>query len=372
MSRKQFDEKELEVVGSYPGIENDLFADWGMPTIPASPKYNRPITPRENWRLFFEGKKPYWIPEYNWYMADTQDFRPRQHPDNLVTHLVFDGGGIIPYEKNVMHSDWFDLDWVYVPEAGGATVKPGDPKVPDITHWEDYVSMPDLDRFDWDGCVEMNRDYLTTDKCNLLSILSGFWERLMAVMDVQNAAMALIDEDEQEGVHRFFDKYADVLCDYISRMKKLFPLDAVLIHDDWGHQNGPFFSIETCREMLVPYLKRVTDHVHSLGMGFLLHSCGKNERLVPCYIEAGVDVWTPQEINDVYMLVEKYKDQPIGFGLWDDPIPEGATEEEIDRLAKEWVDRIKDYRVVISYTDAPEAYKQAVYKYTRLAWQDEQ
>ena len=371
MSRVKFSEKEFEVIGTYPAIDCNIFEDFGMPTIPESPKYNRPISPKENWKLFFEGKKPYWLPDYNWMLSDTQDFRPRQHPDNLATHLVIDDAGSLKYDSNVMHSSWFDLDWVYVPEAGGATVKPGEPKIPDISHWEDYVSMPDLDKFDWDDCVAKNKEYLSTDKCNLLSILSGFWERLMSVMDVHNAAMALIDEDEQEGVHRFFDKYADVLCDYISRMKKLFPLDAVLIHDDWGHQNGPFFSLDTCREMLVPYLKRVTDHVHSLGMGFILHSCGKNEKLVPCYIEAGVDLWTPQEINDVYALMEQYKDQPIGFCLWDDPIDENASEEEIDRLAKEFVERIKDYKAAMSYMFAPESFKQAVYKYSRLAWQDE-
>ena len=84
-----------------------------------------------------------------------------------------------------------------------------------------------------------------------------------------------------------------------------------------------------------------------------------------------MDVWTPQEINDVYSLMEQYKDQPIAFCLWDDPIDENATEEEIDLLAKEFVDRIKDYKACITYMATPESFHKAVYKYSRIAWQEE-
>ncbi len=117
---------------------------------------------------------------------------------------------------------------------------------------QEYI--PDLDALDWDRCENNNKDYLDTPQHNQLGILCGFWERLMSLMDVEGAAVALIDEDQSEGLHRFFDQYADFLIDYITRMKKICDIDGVLIHDDWGHQNGAFFSLDTAMEMFVPYL----------------------------------------------------------------------------------------------------------------------
>ena len=294
------------------------------------------------------------------------------NPDNVATHLIFDSEPAYQYDSDTMKSSWFDLDWVYVPVAGGATVQPGSPKVPDINRWEEYISMPDLDAMDWEGCAEKNKEYLNTPQMNQLGILSGFWERLMSLMDVDNAAMALIDEDQQEGVHRFFDRYADFLIDYIDRMKKCCDIDCVLIHDDWGHQNGPFFSIATAREMLVPYLRRVTDAVHARGMFFELHSCGKNEALVPAYIEAGVDMWCGQPINDMAMLAKKYKDQPFVFGMPDPAIPEEASDAEVEELEEQWFEEFKDCRVATAFMAANPVFMSALYRVSRRAWAGEE
>lgn len=80
--------------------------------------------------------------------CDVNVFRPRVNPDNVVTHLIYDGEPKYKFESNVMKSDWFDIEWVFQPNVGGATVRPGTPKVPDICKWEDFVSMPNLDDLD--------------------------------------------------------------------------------------------------------------------------------------------------------------------------------------------------------------------------------
>lgn len=371
MSRVKFDPREMtEVAGMYPALNTDMFAALGMPFIPAQPRYYRPITPKENWKLLFEREKPYWIPQAGWILCDINVFRPRLHPDNVATHIIFDGELPYEYPGDIMRSSWFQLDWQYVACAGGATVLPGKPKVMDITKWEDYISIPDLDELDWDGCAQNNKEYLNIDKLNQLGILSGFWERLMSLMDVENAAVALIDEEQQEGVHRFFDEYANLLIEYIKRMNACCDIDNVLIHDDWGHQNGPFFSLEAGREMLVPYLKRVIDCCHELGLTFELHSCGKNEMLVPAYIEAGVDLWCGQDINDFDLLLQKYSDSSIAFGIPAPIIGRDVPEEDIRKLAYDWVQKYKDYRIAGNFRDTPPAFVSAVYEYSRKEFQE--
>lgn len=370
MSRPAFSPAEFEITGMYPGVQTDMFEIYGMQSLPEYPMLNRPISAKENWKLLFAGEKPYWIPAGGWIFCDINVFRPRLHPDNVACHIIFDGEEMYSYDSNKMLSSWFDLEWEFVKEAGGATVHPGNPKVKDINEWEKYITMPDLDELDWEGCKVNNQKFLDVDKVNQLGILSGLWERLMSLMDVDNAAIAMIDEDEKEGVKRFFDQYADLIIDYITRMKEIVPIDAVLIHDDWGHQHSTFLSIDTYREMLLPYYERIINKVHELGMWFELHSCGKNQTLVPIYLEMGVDLWCPQTMNDIDMLLETYKDEPIAFGVPEPVLAPDASEDEIKAAAKEWVEKYKDYKAVQYFMAAPPSFSTYVYEYSRKAFQN--
>lgn len=118
-------------------------------------------------------------------------------------------------------------------------------------------------------------------------------------------------------------------------------------------------------EKLVPYLKKVSDAVHARGMFLELHSCGKNESLVPAYIAAGVDFWCPQDINDMDMLVEKYKDAPIWFGMPDVPIAPGTSDDEIRAIAAQWFDKYKDYKVMIGFKQPNFVFQAEVYRLSR-------
>jgi hypothetical protein len=372
MARPAFDPKELEATGEfYPGMA-DFF---GMP-MPPEPVLWRPIPPRENLRLALEGKKPYWIPSVGWIMCDMQQFRPRQCPDALATHGHFDGGPAIQFEEygNVIHSWWFDLDWTWEPTIAGATVLPRNPKVKDISHWEDYVSIPDLDRIDWDEVAQMNAVYLGSGKMNQLGISCGLWERMIALLDVVNAAMALYDDDLKPGVHRFLDKFSSFIVDYIGRVADRLPIHNVMLHEDWAHQRGPFFSMETAREMIVPYLKKITDYCHSRGIFFEIHMCGACEKIIPAMIEAGCDMWCGQDnLNDLLGLAKQYKSEKFLFGVPAPIAPEGATDEELKNMAKDFVDDVKDLHIGL-FSMGPmgsPVLANAIYECARKAYQGE-
>ena len=336
--RQPFDKKETVPVGNYP-------EKFGMP---GPPRYERPITSKENTMRYFAGKTPYWIPMLG-FCGEILNFRPRMHPDNLATHQVVDGEPAIDYTQfgNTMKG-WFDLEWVFVPQVGGAMVKPGKPMISDMSEWKSIIKIPNLDEMDWEGSAERNKEYLTTDIVTETCCLTGLWERLFSLMDVDGAAMALIDDDQKEGVHSFFSELCDMYEDMIARYAKHFKTDFLLMHDDWGTQRAPFFSLDTCREMLVPYMKRIVDACHKNGMLFELHCCGNNEALVPAMIEAGVDFWCGQAMNDFEMLTDLYPDSCLTFGVTIPSPPEGGSEEEIMKVAEAFVERYKDKRAVIN------------------------
>lgn len=362
-NRPAFDPRELEVIG---GAPSSVAAPMFPGELPPEPLYNRPITPRENLALAFSGQKPYWIPNTGWMFCDVRNFRPRQIPDNYATHLVFDGGDVLEYDSDTKRG-WFGLDWVYVPVAGGATVKPGTPMIEDMNDWESIIQWPDLDAVDWKTMGQMNKTFLDTPQSIQLGMLDGFWERLISLMDVSGAAMALIDEDQQDAVHAFFDKYADFMIEYIRRAKEVCPFDFVLIHDDWGTQNGPFFSEETAREMLLPYLKRVVDYIHSEGMFYEQHSCGNCTKLVPVYMEAGVDVWCPQPMNDFDTILAQCKGSRLHIGM-DCPVAPDAPEAEARQAAYDWFARYGDQQVTLAPMVSNPIFMQEVYKLSREAF----
>ena len=364
-ARVPFSEDELKVTAKHRP------APYGM--LPGVPeweyRYNRPITAEENFRLCFSGEKPCWMPHVGWCDCDIKVFRPRIHPENIWAHCLCDGEATdevrYPWDTNV-GTGWFGLKWVFVPVAGGSTVVPGNPLIEDMNDWEEILEWPNLDEMDFEDMARKNADYLNCGLCNQLGVLNGCWERLISLMDVEGAAIALIDEDQQDAVKSFFDRYADLLIDYISRVKKACPnMHNVLLHDDWGHSTGAFFSLDTCREMIVPYLRKIVDACHDMGMSFELHSCGKAQTLVPAMIEAHVDFWCPQSINDLDAIAEQYKDQPIWFGLNNLVFAPDATDDEIREQTTAWFEKHKDQKVFTFYKAIHPVMRETLYRLSR-------
>ena len=385
--REQFNaEKEHEIVGMYPAIKGMELSgakdENGESQIPPGPRFYRPIPVCENFKMLFKGKTPYWMPETGWFFCDVNEFRPRQHPDNVANHQGIDGGPYIDYASGPkVQKGWFGIPLEWEPLSMGASVHPGNPLLEDMNDWKE-LPFPNLDDIDWDEMREMNKDYLATDKANQLGIQFGFWERMMNLMDVVNAAMALMDEDQEDAIHEFLDALADLYIEYIRRVLTVGRIDSVMLHDDWGTQNAPFFSLDTCREFFVPPMKKVVDFCHENDIVFEHHCCGRAWPLVPAMVDCGTDYWFPQAaINDLDKLIEDYKDEHITFSVSTPVLPTGSTPEDIRNLAKDFVDKYKDKGVLfcqnINLNGTPghdpslyPIFADAVYEFSRIAYQD--
>ena len=307
MSLDHFTEDELEVTGTLAGFMKPE-------------RYNTPITPRENMLRLYEGKTPMWIPS-PWEAAS---IKVDCDPENVARSP---SGGV----------DGYGVEWIFVKTAGGAMVKPGNPKVPDISEWEKYITVPDPETWDWAGAYEKQKDALA-DPTLFTTVTFGscLFERLIAVMDFENAAMALVDDDQKEGVHRFLRAVTDYRKKYYTLVKKWFDPDGVNFNDDWGSQRAEFFSRETAAEMLVPYVKESVQCAHDLGMYVDLHCCGFVEGFVPFFIEEGFDTWGGQPLNDKPKLKKLYPDSLV-FTHQIDERPD-ASDEEIDAAVAKFME----------------------------------
>lgn len=167
-------------------------------------------------------------------------------------------------------------------------------------------------------------------------MITGFFERMIAVMGFEDAAASLIEDPEEVGA------FIDALLQYNKQVMKHYhddlACDIILFHDGWSAQRSPFFSLNTVMELIVPRLKELVSYCHKLGMYFIHHSCGNGYMLLPAYLATGADAWQIQRnATEEHFpeIIEKYGDQL----LLETYI---VIEEPDEEKAKQFVDEICD------------------------------
>ena len=74
------------------------------------------------------------------------------------------------------------------------------------------------------------------------------------------AAMALIDEEQTDAIKELFQATTDMACKLVDIFCENYPfLDFFNVHDDWGAQKAPFFSMDVSYELFVPYMNICMD-----------------------------------------------------------------------------------------------------------------
>lgn len=299
----EFNEKELEIIGEYsmPGI-------YGAPDC-IVPKYNYPITPKENMIRMLEGKKPLWVPNQT---LENNAIQPAVMPDAAARNH----GGI----------DWFGIEWEYEPLTNAAMVKPGTRRLSDITNWREEIVWPDLKAIDWQADYEKNyKGRIAEDRLSYFVIVNGLFERTADLTSFEDAFCALLEEPEE--LTAFYDKLVDWHIELIKIAKEVYHADMILFHDDMGTQISTFFSPNTYEELFLPQYQKITKAAHDMGMYVCLHSCGCIKSLMPQIIKAGFDAWEGQDsANDKKAIIDEYGKDLAQCTLY--IIPEEMGDEE--------------------------------------------
>ena len=352
MAIPEFNASELKIVEEVPSIFGQML-----------PIYNFPVTMKEAQRAAFS-KKPYW----QMTGAEIKKFAPKVNPENVARASVFDGTNT----PQTGGADMFGIEWEFIPQAGGSMVRPGKPFIEDANELKEKVVWPDIEAWDWEASVEANKEYLDTDAYVRCWFFNGWYERLISFMDFEGAILAMIDEDQKDAIKDFFDQLSDLYIRIIDKYLTCFPqIDGFYIHDDWGSQKETFFSPATVQEMIVTYMRRVTDFIHSKGRFCELHSCGQILKQVPNIIAAGWDAWNPQPMNDTHKIYELYGDK-LMVGVMPEMFdPQTTTEEEQRAAAKKFAEQFchpeKPSMFNISGTPLlTPAFREELYKQSRI------
>ncbi|MDR1727862.1 MAG: methyltransferase [Acidobacteriota bacterium] len=299
---------------------------------PPQPIRSHPASMRENIQAMFYEKDPYWFPT----SAEMAMFVPDVYNNNL-------GRGSLDLPDGALTRDAFGIDWQFVASAGGAIERPGQaPLLADANEWKDKIKFPDVDAWDWAGAVDATPPNMAQSLQT--SLINGFWfERLISFMSFMPAAMALIDEEQQDAIKELFEVTTDLGIKIVDKFVEYFPhMDGFNIHDDWGAQKNPFFSEQVARELFLPYMKELIGHIHAKGRYATLHSCGNIETRCNIFVEAGFDMWDPMPMNDTHKLYDDWGDKIVVAVVPDKFDPETTPEGEQRRRAREYCDRFSE------------------------------
>ena len=352
-----FSEKEMEVAYEIPGMFGG----------PGTPVYTYPAN------LFDVAKNTYLDKEATWILTGSEVgmFCPAVIPDNVARGLVIDS---VPVPREQFGGkDMFGLDWVFVDVAGGSMSEGH--FFDDANDWKDYVKMPDIDAWDWAGSAKANEGYLASGP-KTLWFLNGCWfERMISFMTFEGAAMALLDEDQEDAVKEMLHELTSLYIRIVDKCVEYYNVPGFCIHDDWGSQMAPFFSDEVAENFFLPEMKRFVDHCHSLGKYVEIHSCGHVEDRCHVFVDAGFDIWTPMAMNDTYALYEKYGDKIVlSIVVKELADPDNATEEELRAAARSFAAKFANadmpcqlsFYSSTAYTGSA-AFREELYKASRIA-----
>jgi uroporphyrinogen decarboxylase len=161
------------------------------------------------------------------------------------------------------------------------------------------------------------------------------YDKVQYYMNTEEALVTILTDPGW--LRDMYETDADLVIEMCEIMRQGgFEFDGAFVCCDLGYRNGLFFSPRHFAQQLQPTLTRLFDYFHSVRMPVIMHSCGQVNRLIPNFVEAGLDCLQPLEVKagmDVRALKEAWHRKIAFMGGIDvramaDPDPK-VLEEEI-------------------------------------------
>lgn len=252
------------------------------------------LTLKENMLRVYQHKTPEYLPFYD----DIQRIRTKEPGFRSVLYNE-------PSPGSGLEIDWFGQGWKFEPMVHAYNPDATNYIVKDISHWRDYVTIPDVDAIDWESMFR--RDNIQRDPNRLLMVKdgTGLWERAFAMVPIIDLLCGLLEEPE--ACADLFRTVADHKIKLHNRYIHYYHPDVLCMHDDYGHGQGLFMSPDTWRELIKPQLQRVIDNITSQGVMYEHHCCGYMAPLAEEIADMGASSWNMVHIcNDVPACQKKF------------------------------------------------------------------
>ena len=145
----------------------------------------------------------------------------------------------------------------------------------------------------------------------------GFFAHPREICGVQGTLTLYYDDPDL--MHDIINDRCEFLMRVFEPAIRATRPDCVYIWEDMSYANGPLISPATFREFLLPAYRRLTGFLRDLGLQtIIVDSDGDARALLPLWLEGGVDMFLPLEVNagmDVVEIGRQYPDLRLMGGI---------------------------------------------------------
>ncbi len=185
---------------------------------------------------------------------------------------------------------------------------PMDHPVKDRDTWlavkEHYAFSEERFEEGWEAAAQRARE---EGKVVVAKIPGGF-DELRQLMGEEQLCISFYTQPDLIG--EMLETIGDVAHRTLDRVTSRVAVDQLNIHEDMAGKNGPLIGPKQVDAYIVPYYRRLWDLVSARGVRlFYQDSDGDMTKLIPSFLEAGLNVMGPVEPvggNDIVKLREHY------------------------------------------------------------------
>lgn len=138
---------------------------------------------------------------------------------------------------------------------------------------------------------------------------NGFFGWLRELMGLEGLLIAYIDQPDF--IHEICRYHVHFLQDLYERALRDVEFDFVFMWEDMSYKNGPLISPEFVRIFMLPYYKEMVHFYKQMGARWItVDSDGNITKLIPLFVEAGIDGLLPFEVAAGMDIREVRKEFP--------------------------------------------------------------
>ena len=170
------------------------------------------------------------------------------------------------------------------------------------------------------------------------TLFSGFFSILREMMGLETALIKFYDDPKL--IVEMLEFFTDYYITLNSKVASKVDVDYIYIWEDMCYRNGPLISPELFRKFILPYYKKFTAAMNQYGIkNFFVDCDGHCEKLIPLFMEGGVNGLLPFEVNagmDIEKVRAQYPDLIIMGGIDKIALSRGkeAINAEIDKAKR--------------------------------------
>jgi uroporphyrinogen decarboxylase len=122
----------------------------------------------------------------------------------------------------------------------------------------------------------------------VIASLPGVFEVVRGLMGLTNLCYLL--HDDTSLVADIFERVGGITLQAVENLSSLDVVGGIVLAEDMGFKNDLMMSPEHFQRHVMPWHKKMAEHVHSRDKIFILHACGKIEKIMQNLVhDVGID-----------------------------------------------------------------------------------